>query len=179
MVNGAQETTTYVGNVEFLTTGTTTTARHRLSAYGEDILSLNVGDSSCAATPGMCFNYIHGDQLGGVDAVTDVSGAPIPGTSFGYDAFGGRRDPVTGQAPTPAQVQADRNLTHRGYTQHEMLDNVGLIHMNGRVYDPSIGRMSSADPTIPSEKPTRPSLHHTQRGKGQSIIVSVARPNSA
>jgi len=29
------------------------------------------------------------------------------------------------------------------------LDNVGLIHLNGRVYDPSIGRFISADPTVP------------------------------
>jgi RHS repeat-associated protein len=27
-----------------------------------------------------------------------------------------------------------------------MLDNVGLIHMNGRVYDPGVGRFMSADP---------------------------------
>ena len=29
-----------------------------------------------------------------------------------------------------------------------MLDNVGLVHMNGRVYDPAIGRFISADPFI-------------------------------
>ncbi len=29
-----------------------------------------------------------------------------------------------------------------------MLDNVGLVHMNGRVYDPAIGRFLSADPNI-------------------------------
>ncbi|KJZ13316.1 hypothetical protein TW85_13955 [Marinomonas sp. S3726] len=30
-----------------------------------------------------------------------------------------------------------------------MLDNVGLIHMNGRVYDPELGRFVSADPKVP------------------------------
>jgi len=29
-------------------------------------------------------------------------------------------------------------------------DAVGLVHMNGRVYDPSIGRFLSADPTVQS-----------------------------
>ena len=29
-----------------------------------------------------------------------------------------------------------------------MLDNVGLIHMNGRVYDPNVGRFLSTDPLI-------------------------------
>ena len=38
--------------------------------------------------------------------------------------------------------------TRRGFTGHEHLDNVGLIHMNGRVYDPVLGRMLSADPFV-------------------------------
>jgi RHS repeat-associated protein len=36
----------------------------------------------------------------------------------------------------------------RGYTGHEQLDSVDLVHMNGRVYDPEIGRFLSADPFI-------------------------------
>lgn len=39
--------------------------------------------------------------------------------------------------------------TSRGFTGHEELDAVGLVHMNGRVYDPLVGRMISADPTVP------------------------------
>jgi len=38
--------------------------------------------------------------------------------------------------------------TTRAYTGHEMLDDVSLVHMNGRVYDPEIGRFLSADPFI-------------------------------
>jgi RHS repeat-associated protein len=30
----------------------------------------------------------------------------------------------------------------------EPLDNLNLIHMNGRVYDPGLGRFISADPFI-------------------------------
>ena len=33
---------------------------------------------------------------------------------------------------------------------HEHLDEMGIIHMNGRVYDPLIGRFMSADPFIQS-----------------------------
>jgi RHS repeat-associated protein len=36
----------------------------------------------------------------------------------------------------------------RGFTMHEHLDEMGVIHMNGRIYDPLIGRFMSADPTI-------------------------------
>ena len=40
--------------------------------------------------------------------------------------------------------------TDRGYTLHEHLDEVGVIHVNGRVYDPLIGRFMSADPFVQS-----------------------------
>ncbi|NOT82470.1 MAG: RHS repeat-associated core domain-containing protein, partial [Gallionella sp.] len=40
--------------------------------------------------------------------------------------------------------------TDHGYTGHEHLDDMGLIHMNGRVYDPRTGRFLQADPTIQS-----------------------------
>ena len=63
-----------------------------------------------------------------------------------YTAFGQRRqgdwrasDPLLPIIPA---------LTNRGFTGHEHIDEMGFIHMNGRVYDPSIGRFLSADPTI-------------------------------
>lgn len=33
----------------------------------------------------------------------------------------------------------------RGYTGHEMMGEFGLINMNGRVYDPTLGRFLSPD----------------------------------
>ncbi len=41
-------------------------------------------------------------------------------------------------------------LTDRGYTMHEHLDDFGLINMNGRVYDPLLGRFLSPDNYIQS-----------------------------
>jgi RHS repeat-associated protein len=38
--------------------------------------------------------------------------------------------------------------TDRGFTNHEHLDTLGLIHMNARVYDPAIGRFMSPDPIV-------------------------------
>nr|WP_277347458.1 RHS repeat-associated core domain-containing protein [Wenzhouxiangella sp. XN79A] len=40
------------------------------------------------------------------------------------------------------------DLTPRGFTGHEHLDRHGLIHMNGRVYDPRLGRFLQADPFV-------------------------------
>ncbi|MCL4779940.1 MAG: RHS repeat-associated core domain-containing protein [Gammaproteobacteria bacterium] len=45
-------------------------------------------------------------------------------------------------------LPATLTLLPRGYNSHEHLDKLGLIHMNGRVYDPELGRFLSADPLI-------------------------------
>ncbi len=37
-----------------------------------------------------------------------------------------------------------------GYTGHQMLDDVGLIHRNGRLYDPFLGRICAAAPFVQS-----------------------------
>ncbi|MGC8385018.1 RHS repeat-associated core domain-containing protein [Pseudomonas aeruginosa] len=41
--------------------------------------------------------------------------------------------------------QPTATSTRRGFTGHEHLEESGLVHMNGRVYDPVIGRFLSAD----------------------------------
>ncbi|MCB1805743.1 MAG: RHS repeat-associated core domain-containing protein [Candidatus Competibacteraceae bacterium] len=59
---------------------------------------------------------------------------------YSYDAWGLRRNPTTWAAATISAYEP------RGYTGHEHLDDIGIIHMNGRVYSPSLGRMLSPDP---------------------------------
>ncbi len=39
----------------------------------------------------------------------------------------------------------------RGFTDHEMLDLFGLVHMNGRIYDPRVGRFLSPDLFVQTE----------------------------
>ena len=50
-----------------------------------------------------------------------------------------------GNARNTASPLADGQ---RGFTGHEHLAELGLIHMNGRIYDPVIGRFLQADPII-------------------------------
>ncbi len=62
-------------------------------------------------------------------------------------AWGGRREPGTWLPPVGStETQADHQADRYGFTHQEMLDNVNLIHMNGRVYDPTLGRFLSVDP---------------------------------
>lgn len=91
----------------------------------------------------------HRDHLGSVIAETDLAD-PYGNISkeFSYDTWGLARD-ATDWDEAPA-VAPERTATDRGFTGHEMLDELGLIHMNGRIYDPLLGRMLSADPHIQS-----------------------------
>jgi RHS repeat-associated protein len=91
--------------------------------------------------------YLHKDHLGSVDVITNEAGGVVQRLS--YDAFGKRRNATSWSGALNAgDWTAIAAITHRGYTFHEELDNVDLVHMNGRVYDPNIGRCISADPFI-------------------------------
>ncbi|MGB5103818.1 MAG: RHS repeat-associated core domain-containing protein, partial [Steroidobacteraceae bacterium] len=90
--------------------------------------------------------YVTTDHLGSTDAVLDAAGNAVLQGSFAV--HGERRAGDWQGPPSSGEWQAIANTTRRGYTGHEMLDNVALIHMNGRVLDPLIGRFLSADPYI-------------------------------
>ncbi len=87
-------------------------------------------------------HYLHRDHLGSITAVTDETDGSIV-ERYSYDAWGKRRIAETWQAS-----DITTTLNYRGYTGHEHLDDVGIIHMNGRLYSPKLGRMLSPDPII-------------------------------
>lgn len=86
--------------------------------------------------------YFHTDGLGSITAVTNEAGQIVK--RFAFDAWGKRVDPSTNGVIT----STTNGKFTRGYTDHEQLDDLGLIHMNGRVYDPVLGRFLSADPNV-------------------------------
>ena len=94
--------------------------------------------------------YIHTDHLGSIDTITKEDGTVEE--SLSYDAFGKRRTATNWSVL--GSLLAVMN-TNRGFTGHEHLDDVGLIHMNGRVYDPTLGRFLSADPFVQLPKSTQ------------------------
>jgi RHS repeat-associated protein len=86
--------------------------------------------------------WVHRDRLGSAMALTDATGALVE--KLNYDAWGKRRFP--NGIGTDASIVGQHD--DKGFTGHQMLDNVALVHMNGRVYDPFVGRFISADPLI-------------------------------
>jgi RHS repeat-associated protein len=82
------------------------------------------------------------DWLGSPVALTDASGNLVE--KLAYDPWGQRRT-LDGSA-TPSTL--DGVLDNKGFTGHEMLDQLDLVHMNGRIYDPRVARFMSADPHV-------------------------------
>lgn len=85
-------------------------------------------------------HYVYTDYLGSIRCITDSLGTSEK--TLGFDAWGNRRNPITG---IPDTSDYKNSLTARGYTGHEHLDELGLINMNGRVYDPRLGMFISPD----------------------------------
>ena len=80
--------------------------------------------------------YTHTDHLGSITEITDNTGTLLQ--RMQYDAWG-KRSFITNN------IGINNFLFDRGYTGHEHLDQFALINMNGRLYDPLLGRMLSPD----------------------------------
>ena len=82
--------------------------------------------------------FLHRDQLGSIVAITDLNGKLVEARHF--DAWGKVLSITDGNGN-----KLDKLLFDRGYTGHEHLASVGLIHMNGRLYDPALHRFLMPD----------------------------------
>jgi RHS repeat-associated protein len=137
------ETTHYVGGrleKESTTSSGLTYWRHYVpTPSGDGIVVSRDSNASTSTT------FVLADHLGSGDTLLDESGAVK--SRLSYSAFGARRG-SNWSATTAPDWLGIATQTRRGYTSHEMLDNVGIVHMNGRVYDPQLGRFLSTDPII-------------------------------
>ena len=89
------------------------------------------------------------DYPGLCSTVTDKTGGTEQKFSFG--PWGNRRNPDDWSYNNiPTEYMFDR-----GYTGHEHLDIFGLINMNGRTYDPQLGRMLSPDNFVQAPNSTQ------------------------
>jgi RHS repeat-associated protein len=106
--------------------------------------------------------WLYKDNLGSVIAIANDSGKLVK--RFKYDVFGQQTEILPTQQERELYYEltfasvlglAEISNNTRGYTGHEpvFFDNGGdddkrIIHMNGRMYDASLGRMLQADPVV-------------------------------
>ncbi|WP_421131755.1 SpvB/TcaC N-terminal domain-containing protein [Alteromonas sp. A079] len=100
--------------------------------------------------------FTHRDRLGSATTFTDDNNN-VTAYRF-FDPFGkprmgdGSLMQSFGMSARLGNSLLDVDMaTRRGFTDHEHLDEVELIHMNGRVYDYNLGRFLSVDPLIHME----------------------------
>ncbi|MEO1626234.1 MAG: RHS repeat-associated core domain-containing protein, partial [Bacteroidota bacterium] len=84
--------------------------------------------------------YTYTDHLGSILTVTDENAVVVAEQNF--DAWGRKRNASNW---TYAGVASVPDWLYRGYTAHEHMPEFQLINMNGRLYDPVLGRMLSPD----------------------------------
>ncbi len=142
--NGSRKQTLYIGNVEFVSkNGITSLVQRHLAGVAVEMEYF--GNNSRRE-----LNFLYRDHLGSVTVMTNASGAIINESSF--DVWGQRRPMDTGMAHPLKQLNKAAISAHadynRGYTGHEHIDELGIIHMNGRVYDPRLARFLSVDPIV-------------------------------
>jgi RHS repeat-associated protein len=84
--------------------------------------------------------YLHQDQLGSVLRVTDQTGKVRE--SAWYDPWGARKA-VGAEAPAGGATLG--KSWARGFTGHDHLDPLALVHMNGRVYSSALAVFLTVD----------------------------------
>ncbi|AZI39201.1 RHS repeat-associated core domain-containing protein [Epilithonimonas vandammei] len=99
------------------------------------------------------YKFLHKDYLGSILAITDEAGNAVEQRH--YDAWGqfthlkvGSQSMIVGVQQVTDFLANNSLLLDRGYTSHEHFSEVGLIHMNGRLYDSLLRRFLNADENI-------------------------------
>ncbi|MCW8126990.1 PQQ-binding-like beta-propeller repeat protein [Microbulbifer halophilus] len=142
--NGQVTETRYIGSVEKVTRNGVTEIKRYLP--GGALVTVSGGERES--------QYLHKDHLGSLDVITNGDGQIARDDNnrqlvFSFDAWGQRRNALDwSELLSGALVGFDASITTRGFTGHEMLDQVGLIHMNGRIYDPRLAKFLQADPFV-------------------------------
>ena len=106
---------------------------------GVDIDKPDAGNTSNTKTEQL---WTHQDRLGSPIAISNSAGVLVE--RLAYDSWGKRRSLAGNETPDSIDGKQD----NKGFTGHEMLDQLDLVHMNGRIYDPQLARFMSADPII-------------------------------
>lgn len=92
------------------------------------------------------YKFLHKDYLGSILAITNEAGNIKEQRHF--DAWGNLTHFKVDGIDKNVNEFNNLSLIDRGYTSHEHFTEVGIIHMNGRLYDPLLRRFLNADEFI-------------------------------
>jgi RHS repeat-associated protein len=87
--------------------------------------------------------YLHKDQIGSVMAISDEKARAS--ALYWYDPWGNRDSVVNDLSGVHSGDRLETSWS-RGFSGQEHLSNFGLIHLNGRIYNPALARFISVDP---------------------------------
>ena len=134
-------TTIYVDNYQVNKNGNTEQRLHYISGPA-GLCALIVQNYNGSTLTSRATYYLQTDYQGSIIAAYNSNGTLYK--RFAYDPWGRRRN---GSNWTNYQTETETLIT-RGYCGHEHLDDFGTINMNGRIYDPRLGRFLSPDPYV-------------------------------
>jgi RHS repeat-associated protein len=158
-ISGPEQSTIYF---EGLYEGVTVDGGPRTHRYFVPAGSATLVINRTAEPPDEQVAYFHTEALGSTDIVTDGKGKVTERRSF--DAFGARRNP-TWDPKQPAPAPYSSPMSTMGFTGHEADDDLGLINMKGRIYDPKVARFLQTDPIV-----SRP--HFSQSWNPYSYVLN-------
>lgn len=150
-VGNVDSETTIIGNSEVIRTDSGITIKRYVDdrvivTHSAELAAVN-GTTVGIKLKDTSNQYLLKDNLGSVVSILDDTG-DIVVQSMWYGAFGDRRDPSNIDYELGFDAPFDTSVTTRGFTGHEMVDDFGVIHMNGRIYDVEVGRFLQADPYV-------------------------------
>lgn len=131
---------TLYGGAQELETGSTGAT---IKTYWPGGIGVEIDRPNVSSTE---LDWTHLDRLGSPIAITGQDG--LLKEKLAYDAWGKRRNLTDSGTPDTT----DGVIDNKGFTGHEMLDQLDLVHMNGRIYDPLTARFLSGDPFV--QEPT-------------------------
>ena len=126
--------------------------------------------------------FLHKDYIGSILAITDEAGTAVEQRH--YDVWGNLSLYATANGITMPSTVAGSMLIDRGYTSHEHFAELGIIHMNGRLYDPLQRRFLNVDENIQDPNNTQcynkygyamnnPLLYNDPSGEIIPLVIAV------
>ncbi|WP_228400743.1 RHS repeat-associated core domain-containing protein [Chryseobacterium taeanense] len=138
------------GSFEIVKDNTTGKEKHILYIGGNPYESNIVYLKNFTESSGS-YKFLHKDYIGSILAISDEAGNKLEQRHF--DTWGNFTHLQIGNGAIITDKDVILNMSKdlvldRGYTSHEHFLEIGIIHMNGRLYDPLLRRFLNADENI-------------------------------